>query len=44
MIILYHVFFGLGFGTVPWVYSAEVRLLPSFPSNQTLLSFEFPGC
>ncbi|KAJ4393494.1 hypothetical protein N0V93_002706 [Gnomoniopsis smithogilvyi] len=27
MIILYHVFFGLGFSTVPWVYSAEVNSL-----------------
>lgn len=40
MIILYHVFFGLGFGTVPWVYSAEVRL-PFFASNQDLLFFFF---
>lgn len=24
MIMLYHVFFGFGFSTVPWVYSAEV--------------------
>lgn len=27
MVILYHVFFGLGFSTVPWVYSAEVNSL-----------------
>lgn len=27
MILLYHVFFGLGFSTVPWVYSAEVNSL-----------------
>lgn len=29
MIILYHVFFGLGFAISPWVYSAEVRTAPS---------------
>ncbi|PSR78565.1 putative sugar transporter [Coniella lustricola] len=27
MVLLYHVFFGLGFSTVPWVYSAEVNSL-----------------
>lgn len=27
MILLYHVGFGLGFSTVPWVYSAEVNSL-----------------
>lgn len=27
MFILYHVFFGLGYSSVPWVYSAEVSSL-----------------
>lgn len=27
MLILYHVFFGLGYASVPWVYSAEVSSL-----------------
>lgn len=38
MIILYHLFFGLGFSTVPWVYSAEVRYpLPYQPHIHCML-------